>query len=140
MTDAPIEADQAIPSDLTEGRRVQDDIEAALHAAGYGDQDVFYIKLAMEEALVNAIKHGNQLDPAKTVRVWYAVAPHRFDCTITDEGPGFDPGEVPDPTLPENLDRPCGRGLFLIRRFMTTVDYHGRGNVVTMSKVRAAAE
>ena len=133
-------AEETIPSDLTEGRRVQDDVEAALHAAGYGDQDVFYIKLAMEEALVNAIKHGNQLDPAKTVFVSYTVGPDRFDCKIADEGPGFDPGEVPDPTLPENLDRPCGRGLFLIRRFMTAVTYHGKGNVVTMSKVRAAAE
>ncbi len=133
-------AEESIPSDLAEGRRVQDGIEAALHAAGYGDQDVFYIKLAMEEALVNAIKHGNQLDPAKKVFVWYRVGPERFDCKIADEGPGFDPGDVPDPTLPENLDRPCGRGLFLIRRFMTDVTYHGKGNVVTMSKVRAAAE
>jgi serine/threonine-protein kinase RsbW len=133
-------ADESIPSDLAEGRRVQDDIEAALHAAGYGDQDVFYIKLAMEEALVNAIKHGNQLDPAKKVSVSYTVGPDRFDCRIADEGPGFDPGEVPDPTLPENLDRPCGRGLFLIRRFMTDVTYHGKGNVVTMTRVRAPAE
>lgn len=140
MSDAPHSAEQSIPSDLAEGRRVQDDIEAALHAAGYGDQDVFYIKLAMEEALVNAIKHGNQLDPAKRVFVSYTVGPDRFDVKIADEGPGFDPGEVPDPTLPENIDRPCGRGLFLIRRFMTDVTYHGRGNVVTMSKARAAAE
>lgn len=140
MADCSHAAEESIPSDLTEGRRVQDDIEAALHAAGYGDQDVFYIKLAMEEALVNAIKHGNQLDPAKKVFVSYTVAADRFDCKIADEGPGFDPGEVPDPTLPENLDRPCGRGLFLIRRFMTDVTYHGKGNVVTMSKVRAPAE
>jgi serine/threonine-protein kinase RsbW len=140
MTAAPIVAEQAIPSDLAEGRRVQDDIEAALHAHGYGDQDIFYIKLAMEEALVNAIKHGNQLDPAKTVVVAYTVTADRFDCRIADEGAGFDPGDVPDPTLPENLDRPCGRGLFLIRRFMTDVTYHGKGNVVTMTKVRAAAE
>ena len=140
MSDAPISADHTIPSDLAEGRRVQDDIEAALHAAGYGDQDVFYIKLAMEEALVNAIKHGNQLDPGKHVRVHYRVTPDRFDCQISDEGPGFDPADVPDPTLPENLDRPCGRGLFLIRRFMTAVTYHGRGNVVSMHRVRQPAE
>lgn len=140
MANSAHTADECIPSDLAEGRRVQDDIEAVLHAAGYGDQDVFYIKLAMEEALVNAIKHGNQLDPSKKVCVSYTVTSERFDCRIVDEGPGFDPGEVPDPTLPENLDRPCGRGLFLIRRFMTDVTYHGKGNVVTMCRVRAAAE
>ena len=60
----------------------------------------------------------------------------RFDVEIADEGPGFNPDELPDPTLPENLERGCGRGVFLIREFMTSVEYRGRGNVVAMSKVR----
>ena len=136
MTDHRIAAERVIPSDLGEARRVQDEIEEALQAARYGDRDIFAIKLALEEALVNAIKHGNQMDPAKRVRVAYTVTPERFDIRITDEGPGFNPDDVPDPTAPENLERRCGRGLLLIRNYMTEVNYHGRGNVVTMSKLR----
>jgi serine/threonine-protein kinase RsbW len=132
----PIAVEVVIPSDLAEGRRVQDDIESALQSAGYGDRDIFAIKLALEEAIVNAIKHGNQMDPGKRVSVWYAVGADRFEVKIADEGPGFNPADVPDPTQPENLERPCGRGVFLIRNLMTTVEYHGAGNVVHMSKLR----
>src|SRR5438128_635610 len=58
---------------------------------------------------------------------------------ITDEGPGFDPEDVPDPTAPENLERPCGRGLLLMRHYMTEVAYHDRGRAVRMAKVRKGA-
>ena len=71
------------------------------------------------------------MDPDKRVLVSYTVTPERFDIRITDEGPGFNPEDVPDPTALENLERPCGRGLLLIRGFMTDVEYHGNGNVVT---------
>lgn len=131
-----VSADVTIPSDLGEARLLQEQIEAALHATSYTEHDIFAIKLAVEEALVNAIKHGNQLDPDKTVVVNYQVTCDRFEITITDEGPGFNPEDVPDPTAIENIERPCGRGLLLIRGFMTDVQYVGRGNVVTMSKVR----
>lgn len=136
MTEPQIAAELTIPSDLAEARRVQDEIEEALTTAQYGDRDIFSIKLALEEALVNAIKHGNQMDPDKRVFVSYSVTSVRFDIRIVDEGSGFNPADVPDPTAPENLERPCGRGLLLIRNFMTSVDYHGKGNIVTMSKLR----
>lgn len=129
-------AELSIASDLAEARRVQEEIEEALISAKYSDRDIFSIKLALEEALVNAIKHGNQMDPDKKVVVWYSIATDRFDVKITDDGPGFNPQEVPDPTAPENLERPCGRGLLLIRNFMTEVTYQGRGNIVTMAKLR----
>jgi serine/threonine-protein kinase RsbW len=73
----------------------------------------------------------------KRVRGSYRVTPERFEVRITDEGPGFNPEDVPDPTLEINIERPCGRGLLLMRGFMTDVQYHGKGNVVSMSKVRA---
>jgi serine/threonine-protein kinase RsbW len=136
MTEPPTAAEIVIPSDLAEARRVQEEIEQALQSARYGDRDIFSIKLALEEALVNAIKHGNQMDPDKRVSVWYSVTSERFDVKITDEGPGFDPSDVPDPTLPENIERFCGRGLLLIRNFMSAVEYQGKGNVVVMSKLR----
>ncbi|HVL13601.1 MAG TPA: ATP-binding protein [Gemmata sp.] len=129
-------ADVTIPSDLAEARRIQNLIEECLQACGYSEHDVFSIKLALEEALVNAIKHGNQMDPDKRVFVRYAVTPDRFDIRITDEGDGFNPDDVPDPTAIENIERPCGRGLLLMRGFMTEVEYHGKGNSVTMAKVR----
>jgi len=129
-------ADLSIPSDLAEARRVQGEIEAALHAVRFSDTEIFAIRLALEEALVNAIKHGNQMDEAKRVRVSYRVTPDRFDITIRDEGPGFDPEDVPDPTALENLERPCGRGVFLMRHYMTSVEYNDTGNEVRMCKFR----
>lgn len=136
---AQMATELTIASELPEARRVQEQIEEALQANGYTEHDTFAIKLALEEALVNAIKHGNQMDPDKRVYVVYNVTPERFDIRITDEGAGFNPEDVPDPTAIENLERPCGRGLLLMRGFMTDVQYHGRGNVVTMAKVREAS-
>ncbi len=127
-------------TDLSEVRRIQGEIKDALQAHQFSDRDMFHIELALEEALVNAIKHGNQLDTEKKVFVKYSVTPERFDIRIEDEGAGFNPGEVPDPTAFENIERPCGRGLYMIRSFMNDVTYHGRGNVVTMIKVRSKDE
>jgi serine/threonine-protein kinase RsbW len=125
-----------IQSDLGETRRVQEQVEAALLAQQFAETEIFGIRLALEEALVNAIKHGNQLDPAKKVRVSWRVTTERFDIAITDEGPGFDPADLPDPTDPENIERQCGRGVFLMKHFMTEVAYNGRGNSVIMAKTR----
>jgi serine/threonine-protein kinase RsbW len=131
-----INVDLTIPSELAEARVLQERIVEALVVNAYTEHDIFAIKLAVEEALVNAIKHGNQLDADKNVNVSYQVTCERFDIKIADEGPGFNPEDVPDPTLDENIERFCGRGLLLIRGFMSDVQYHGRGNVVTMSKIK----
>jgi serine/threonine-protein kinase RsbW len=129
-----IAVDVTISSDPAEARRVQDDIEQLLQARRINDHDVFSIKLALEEALVNAVKHGNQMDRAKKVRIAYQLHTDRFEILIGDDGPGFDPEDVPDPTAFENLERPCGRGLMLMRHYMTAVTFNERGNCVTMSK------
>lgn len=128
--------DLLIPSDPAEARRVQEEIERELKSNLFAERDIFSIRLALEEALVNAMKHGNQMDRAKKVRVAYQVSAERFDVLIADEGPGFDPGDLPDPTAVENLERPCGRGVMLMKHYMTVVDYNGRGNTVAMSKLR----
>ncbi len=127
--------DVVIPSDPAEARRVQDEIEQLLRAHHASEKEIFGIRLALEEALVNAIKHGNQLDRAKKVTVASRVDAGRFEVHITDEGAGFDPGDVPDPTAVENIERPCGRGLMLMRHYMSEVTFHGRGNSVSMAKV-----
>lgn len=128
----------AIPSDPAEARRVQDEIELELKSNHYTDHEVFSIRLALEEALVNAIKHGNQMDRAKSVRVAYRITPERFDVLVSDEGPGFDPSDVPDPTAVENLERACGRGLMLMKHYMNEVGYNACGNAVFMTKLRLA--
>jgi serine/threonine-protein kinase RsbW len=125
-----------IPSDLAAARQLQGEIEEALQIAQFPETEIFAIKMAVEEALVNAIKHGNQMDPDKRVKVAYTALPDRFDVKITDEGPGFDPNDVPDPTAPENLERPCGRGLLLIRYYMTDVSFDEHGSTIFMYKLR----
>jgi serine/threonine-protein kinase RsbW len=132
----PTSTDVVIGSDPAEARRVQDEIECLLKKYQFNEKEVFCIRLALEEALVNAIKHGNQLDRDKKVHITYQVNSDRFDVVITDEGQGFDPNDVPDPTATENLERPCGRGLMLMRYYMTTVSFASRGNSVFMCKLR----
>jgi serine/threonine-protein kinase RsbW len=127
--------DVVIPSDPAEARRVQDEIERLLRAHQASEKDIFGIRLALEEALVNAIKHGNQMDRDKKVAIVSVVRAEHFEIHITDEGNGFDPGDVPDPTAFENIERPCGRGLMLMRHYMNEVSFNGRGNSVRMAKV-----
>jgi serine/threonine-protein kinase RsbW len=124
-----------IPSDPEAARSFQEELEKQLRNSSCQEHDLFSIRLALEEALVNAIKHGNQCDRNKKVEITYSLLPDRFEITITDQGSGFDPADVPDPTAFENLERPCGRGLMLIKHYMTEVSYVGRGNTVSMAKV-----
>jgi serine/threonine-protein kinase RsbW len=116
-----------------------DGVLVELTSAGYGGKDAFGVRLALEEALVNAIKHGHKGDPAKEVRLRYHLTPDCFLAEIADEGPGFRMEDVPDPFAPENCERPCGRGLLLIRNYMTWVRYNEAGNCVTMCRLRRGA-
>lgn len=128
-----------IPSDTVVGQALQDQILRQLEELQFAEHDLFGVRLALEEALVNAIKHGNRLDPSKTVRVQWLIDHERVVIEIEDEGEGFDPGEVPDPTADENLERPCGRGIHLMRAFMTSIEYYDRGNRVVLIKARTSA-
>jgi serine/threonine-protein kinase RsbW len=127
-------SDVILLSDPAETRRFQESIEQQLATRKISEQDIFSVRLALEEALVNAIKHGNQMDRSKKVRISYRFVIDRFEIRIADEGGGFDPDDIPDPTAIENLERPCGRGLMLMRHYMTEVTYNDEGNVVFMVK------
>jgi serine/threonine-protein kinase RsbW len=116
---------------------VMEQVRAAMAGGGYSHRDVFAVRLALEEAVVNAIKHGHQGDPTKEVHVLYWVGPQQVVLVVEDQGPGFHPDEVPDPLDPENLERACGRGVFLMHHYMDEVKYNDRGNCVTLCKRRS---
>jgi serine/threonine-protein kinase RsbW len=119
--------------------RVLESVAIAMTEQRYAANDMFAVRLALEEALVNALRHGNQEDPAKAVHVSFLVGPERVLIDVQDDGAGFIPSEVPDPLDPENLERSTGRGLHLMRSYMTWVRFNARGNCVTMCKSRGRA-
>jgi len=94
----------------------------------------FSIPLAIDEALLNAIEHGNHDDPGKNVTIVCRITEGCLEVTVEDEGEGFDPRSVPDPTAPEQMAMTRGRGLFLIRNYMDEVRFNERGNRITMLK------
>jgi len=126
---------QSFSSDLNESASIQRQIMEIWLKNGVSDGDLPDLQLALEEGLANAVKHGNQLNPAKLVKVECQLLD---DCmirvTIEDEGAGFNPEEVPDPTDFANLDKPSGRGIVLMRAFMDEVLYNDRGNQLTFCK------
>jgi serine/threonine-protein kinase RsbW len=114
-----------------------DDLLEEMQAAGYSNKEMFGVRLALEEALVNAIKHGHHHDPSKSVSFRYQLTAGSLLVEIQDEGPGFCPEDVPDPLAPENWERSSGRGLLLMRTYMTWVRYNDKGTCVTLCKQRA---
>src|ERR1700729_2637154 len=126
-----------IPSSTTEGQKVQERIISRLEEIGFPARGIFGVRLALEEALVNAIKHGNGLDPNKQVQVACQVSSEKPRIIIGEKGNGFRPEDVPDPTEDENLEKPCGRGIMLMRPFLTVVEYNERGNRVMLEKNRS---
>ena len=89
-------------------------------------------RVGLTEALSNAMLYGNSHDPSKRVLVEIALQAGRLEARVTDQGPGFDPSTVPDPTSPENITKPCGRGLFLMRKLLDEVSFNDQGNQVTL--------
>lgn len=123
-----------VPNDLRYIKGPEARIMAELKRCGYDEDTIFAIKLAFEEAVTNAVKHGNCNDHTKKVHLRYYVDPDRVVFMVRDEGCGFRPDQVPDPTADENLERPCGRGLMLMHSYMTKVHYSPAGNEVWLLK------
>ncbi len=91
--------------------------------AGLDEEERFHVTMAVREAAVNAVLHGNEYDPAKEIRVTFQNTGAALIFTVTDQGKGLDPETIPDPLAPENLLRGTGRGIFLIRSFMDEVHF-----------------
>ncbi|HVW02575.1 MAG TPA: ATP-binding protein [Planctomycetaceae bacterium] len=130
------EFELVIQSDTAAGHAVQERIIQRLEELMFSPRDVFGVRLALEEALMNAIKHGNRMDLSKSVKISCRMSPEFVRIEIEDEGEGFVPEEVPDPTADENLERPCGRGIMLMRSFMSLIEYNDVGNRVVLEKRR----
>lgn len=121
-----------VQNDLAEAKRPESLILDELRRLGYGENSAFAIKLALEEAVTNAFRHGNAADPDKRIIVRYEVTEASIQIEVEDEGCGFNPESVPDPTLPENIDRPHGRGIMLMRAYLDVVEYCKGGCTVRM--------
>jgi serine/threonine-protein kinase RsbW len=126
-----------IASDPMQQRDVQKRILDAIESAGYHPDNLFAVKISLEEALINAIKHGNKLDPKKQVRVEANITSEQAEIIVEDEGPGFNRAHVPDPTAEENLLKCSGRGILLMETYMDRVEYSKDGRRVRMIKRNA---
>ena len=108
-----------------------------VHNCAVGEEAAFGIDIAVREAVTNAIVHGNKEDEAKTVELTLNCLEHELEIEVKDQGQGFDPTSVPDPTDPANILKTSGRGIFLMRTFMDDVQWSMRpegGTTVRMVK------
>jgi serine/threonine-protein kinase RsbW len=122
-----------LPNDL---RKIEGSVEELMEQAqevGFdADRLRLNFRVCVTEALANAMLYGNCRDPRKCVRVEAHLSPEQVSVEVTDEGRGFNPASVLDPTLPANRLRAGGRGLFLIRKLMDHVEFNERGNSIKM--------
>jgi serine/threonine-protein kinase RsbW len=122
-----------LPNDLRAIERSVDYLMDKGHEVGFDyDRLRLNFRVGLTEALANAMLYGNCRDPRKRVRVDAHLTPAEIKVQVTDEGRGFDPRALLDPTLPANRARSGGRGIFLIRQLMDRVEFNERGNSITM--------
>ena len=130
-----------LPNDLRAIERSVDYLMDKGREVGFDyDRLRLNFRVGLTEALANAMLYGNCRDPHKRVRVEAHLTPGEIRVQVTDEGRGFDPETVLDPTLPANRARPGGRGIFLIRQLMDRVEFNDRGNSITMVLLSREAE
>jgi serine/threonine-protein kinase RsbW len=122
-----------LPSDLRLSEQAVAYLENRLREHTYGGSRLtLNFRVGITEALANAMIYGNGRDAAKRVRVSVTLDAVRVSVLVADEGPGFDPDCVPDPTAPDNRERSGGRGIFLLRRLMDEVQFNDCGNAVRL--------
>lgn len=124
-----------LPTDLAQVEKATNKLKERMLAAGWDEDSTFKMILAVDEALTNAMKHGNKLDIGKKVLVDSAITSEEIKISVQDEGEGFDPNNLPDPTT-ETLLENHGRGVFLMREFFDEVEFSDGGRQVTLTKRR----
>lgn len=124
----------AIASDIKKVKEASEKILRCLNGRDLSDSFLFDVRLASEEAVINAIKHGNKGEAGKAVKIDCNVKEEAVVITVEDEGEGFDYKNLPDPTREENILKGYGRGLFLIHNAVDKVEFNSPGNKITMTK------
>jgi serine/threonine-protein kinase RsbW len=120
--------------------RFEEGVLAECERVGYSKASLFAIRLALDEAITNGFSHGHEhLPPTLPIFVEYAIDQHQAYFAVEDQGPGFDPSTVKDPTLDENLEQMSGRGVILIRAYMSSVTHNSKGNRIEMVYRRPGA-
>jgi len=137
MSEQAREFERVLDSDPDQCADVVRELLGWLSQDGWNKDDKFGIRMAMEEAIMNAIKHGNAEDRNKKVYVSIRLESDRFYAKISDQGDGFRPDEVPNPTDESNLEKSSGRGVKLIKSFVDEVRYNASGNSVELVKLRS---
>lgn len=136
---APVQFETKIPSDTAIGLAVQERIVSLMEQFGYSVRDVFAMRLSLEESITNAIRHGNKFAADKLVQIYCTINDQKTRVVVQDEGEGFEPEMVPDPTEMEFIERPCGRGLLLMRAYLNYFEYSDGGRRLTMERERNSA-
>lgn len=124
--------DLQIESEVLNIRVVESAIDDLSGKLKIGSDDYGKILVATLEAVNNAILHGNKADTSKCVKIGFEFARKNLTVTVADEGPGFKPAEIPDPTAPENIENLHGRGVFLMRNLCDDISFNKKGNEVKM--------
>ena len=123
-------------SDMGTAHSLIAEVIGMVRSLQWDGKDVFAVELALEEALTNAVKHGNHSDPSKNVQFGCKLNQNKVYVRVEDEGGGFDPNSLADPRKPENQMIVSGRGVLLINHFTTKVNWNERGNVIEFVKER----
>ena len=121
-----------IESDISNLNMVENAIDSLTNEIGISQDNYGKVLVAVLEAVNNAIVHGNKADLKKTVEINFWVKKKDLNISVTDEGKGFKPAAVPDPTKPENIEAINGRGIFLMSRLADGIAFNKKGNSVTM--------
>lgn len=132
----PVKLEIMIPSNTADGLSAQEKLVTLMEKFEYSMRDIFAMRLSLEEGITNAIRHGNKFASDKNVIIRCDISTEKMRVVIVDEGDGFDPEDVPDPTLEEFIERPCGRGLMLMRAYLNVCEYSDGGRCLTMERER----
>lgn len=119
------------PADMS---AVIENVASMMAHSGFTRRDIVGVRVALEEAVLNSFKHAYHNAPGKPVIIRHAIDRDQVRLEVEDQGSGFNPELVPDPTSPENWEHDSGRGIFLMRSYMNSVSFNDRGNCVTLCK------
>ncbi|MHB1021107.1 MAG: ATP-binding protein [Acidobacteriaceae bacterium] len=130
-----------LESSLDSVSKIEETAAKVAHKAGFDEDEIPNITMAVREAAVNAVLHGNSYDPARKITASFEITDNALIVRIADQGPGLDPETIPDPLAPENILRGSGRGIFLIKAFMDEVHFRQLhpGTELTLIKHRPPA-